>query len=126
MKNNKGFAPIAIVLIVIAVLAVGGIAYYAGKSSTPAPQNETEDNITNNPVVNSNTTTPPAQPSITVLSPNGGEKLTIGSTFTVNWKTSNLVNGKVSISLFKNYSGCLNKKPGQACSPTIDPQYNYF
>lgn len=39
MKTNKGFAPIAIVLIIIAVLAVGGIAYYAGKSPIPAPQN---------------------------------------------------------------------------------------
>lgn len=58
MKNNKGFAPIAIVLIIVAVLAVGGIAYYAGKSSTPAPQNVPENNVTNNPVVNSNTPPP--------------------------------------------------------------------
>ncbi|KKR70166.1 MAG: hypothetical protein UU13_C0012G0012 [Candidatus Nomurabacteria bacterium GW2011_GWB1_40_7] len=40
MKNNKaclrrqGFTPVLIIIIVLAVLAVGGIAYYAGKSST--------------------------------------------------------------------------------------------
>jgi len=30
MKNSKGFAPVAIVLIIVAVLALGGITYYAG------------------------------------------------------------------------------------------------
>ncbi len=57
MKNNKGFAPIAVVLIIVAVLAVGGIAYYTGKSSSPAPQNALENNVTNTPVVNSDATT---------------------------------------------------------------------
>ena len=33
MKTNKGLAPIVIVLIIIAVLAIGGVAYYAGKKS---------------------------------------------------------------------------------------------
>jgi hypothetical protein len=33
MKTNKGFAPIVIVLIIVAVLAVGGVAYYSGKNS---------------------------------------------------------------------------------------------
>ncbi len=33
MKTNKGFAPIAIVLVILTVLSVGGIAYYTGKSS---------------------------------------------------------------------------------------------
>ena len=30
MKNNKGFTPIAIIIVIIALLAVGGGAYYAG------------------------------------------------------------------------------------------------
>ncbi|OGI57615.1 hypothetical protein A3B85_02465 [Candidatus Nomurabacteria bacterium RIFCSPHIGHO2_02_FULL_37_13] len=65
MKNNKGFAPIAIILIIFAVLAVGGVAYYAGKSSSPTTQNIPENNYQpagqNIPVVNSNNTTPNQQ-----------------------------------------------------------------
>lgn len=57
MKNNKGFAPVAVVLIVVAVLAIGGIAYYAGKSSSVIPQNIPENIITDDSVTNSNTTT---------------------------------------------------------------------
>ncbi|MES2023764.1 MAG: hypothetical protein V4439_03710 [Patescibacteria group bacterium] len=34
MKTNKGFAPIVIILIIIAVLAVGGMSYYAGKKNS--------------------------------------------------------------------------------------------
>lgn len=60
MKNNKGFTPIAIVFIIITVLAVGGVVYYAGKSSTPAPQNTVDDNY-QPPVDQGNVTnTPPA------------------------------------------------------------------
>jgi hypothetical protein len=53
MKKNKaylsarqGFAPIAIVLIVVAVLAIGGVAYYAGKSF------KKENNFTSQPAGN--------------------------------------------------------------------------
>jgi len=53
MKKNKaclsvkqGFAPIAIVLIVVAVLAVGGVAYYAEKSF------KKENNFINQPIGN--------------------------------------------------------------------------
>ena len=53
MKKNKvclsarqGFAPIAIVLIVVAVLVVGGVAYYAGKSF------KKENNFTSQPAGN--------------------------------------------------------------------------
>src|SRR3989344_6913100 len=47
MKTNKGFAPIALVLILVAILAVGGVAYYAGKNSNPAPQNTEVNNLSN-------------------------------------------------------------------------------
>lgn len=43
MKTNKGFAPIALVLILVAVLAVGGVAYYIGKKSN-APTTNQENN----------------------------------------------------------------------------------
>lgn len=49
MKNNKGFA------IVVAVLAVGSIAYYTGKSSNTTSQNTLENSAINTPVVNSET-----------------------------------------------------------------------
>lgn len=80
MKTNKGFAPIAIVLIIIAVLALGGVAYYAGKSSTPVLNTDTANNsqpqadqnsVTNTPAVNSNT-------SFSILSPKEGDQWTIG------------------------------------------------
>jgi predicted secreted protein len=38
MRKNKGFAPIAIVLIIIAALAVGGVAYYKAKGSKTTPK----------------------------------------------------------------------------------------
>lgn len=38
MKYKKGFAPIVVVIAVILAVAIGGIAYYAGKNST-SPKN---------------------------------------------------------------------------------------
>ena len=46
LSDRQGFAPIAIVLIVVAVLAVGGVAYYAGKSF------KKENNFTSQPAGN--------------------------------------------------------------------------
>lgn len=57
MKNNKGFAPIAIVLIIIAVLVVGGIVYYVGTKNNSIPQNTQENNYqpqTQNTIPNTN------------------------------------------------------------------------
>jgi hypothetical protein len=113
MKYNKGFAPLVVLLIVLGVLAVGGVAYFAGKSSTP--KNEVADNSNyyppvqqnqNSPTTNNNPpqqqTPPPANnspqqqtpppvvactPSIAVLSPNGGETFYTNSTFVLKWKT---------------------------------------
>ena len=70
-QKQKGFAPIAIILIIIAVLAVGGIAYYVGKSSTPAPQSTTENDVTNTP--------------LTITYPTQGATLTQGQTYTITW-----------------------------------------
>lgn len=42
MKYNQGFVPMAIVVIIIAILAVGGIAYYIGKSGSPLPTGSTD------------------------------------------------------------------------------------
>ena len=40
MKYNKGFAPVVILLIVLGVLAVGGVAYFAGTKNNPTSKNE--------------------------------------------------------------------------------------
>lgn len=128
MKYNKGFAPVVILLIVLGVLAVGGVAYFVGKSS--APKNEVADNSNYFPTTEQNYTppttnnNPPAQtpppsnnppqqqtppptptcnPSITVLSPNGGEVYHVGQTITVKWKSCNLPsNDLVNINLMRS------------------------
>jgi len=63
MKKNKGFGLVAVLLIIVAVLAVGGIAYYAGKSSKTVPvveennlPQENQNSALNVPVVNSDAT----------------------------------------------------------------------
>ncbi len=70
--NKKGFAPIAIVLAVAVVLVAGGVVYQAGKNSNSA----------NNLGAQSET------PFITVVSPNGGERWTIGETVKITWLSS--------------------------------------
>lgn len=112
MKYNKGFVGIGMIIAIIAVLVVGGGAvYYATK--TPAPSSNTEEN-NYQPQANQNSTIPPTTntqaqnnnpsptptcaPSITVLSPNGGEVYTAGQQITVKWKSCNL-NQQVGITL---------------------------
>jgi hypothetical protein len=53
MKNNKSFGSVAVLIIIVVVLAIGGVAYYAGKSSKITPSNVEENNFNNV----SNTTT---------------------------------------------------------------------
>ena len=48
MKNNRGFAPIAL-LIIIGVLAIAGGAYYVGKQSGQAPIAENPDGLSTTP-----------------------------------------------------------------------------
>jgi hypothetical protein len=45
MKNNKGFTGIGIILAIIAVLVVGGGAYYLGTKNSFIPQNTEVDNL---------------------------------------------------------------------------------
>lgn len=48
MKNNKGFIGIGIILAIIAVLAVGGGAYYLGTKKVSAPEKVEDNNILQN------------------------------------------------------------------------------
>ena len=45
MKNNKGFIGLGLILAIIAVLVVGGGAYYLGTKKVSAPQNVAVDNL---------------------------------------------------------------------------------
>ncbi|KKT18605.1 MAG: hypothetical protein UW02_C0026G0001 [Candidatus Nomurabacteria bacterium GW2011_GWB1_43_7] len=102
MKNQKGFAGIGIIIAIVAVLLAGGVAYYVGKSSNNIDDGNLfrsgmdtiqEDDYLpaenqNVPVVNSDNTN--STPSITVLSPNGGETWKSGQSQTIKWKYSSL------------------------------------
>ena len=106
-KYNKGFVPVTILIIVLGVLAVGGVAYFVGKSS--APKNEPSDNSNyvspveqnQNPPTTSNNNTqtqtaPPQTPTPNptpsaqqgFISPTQGSTLTLGSDMSIKIKTS--------------------------------------
>jgi hypothetical protein len=68
MKNNKGFIGIGLIIaIIIGALAIGGVAYYAGKSSSTPSQNTQGNNYqpqtdqNNNVPFTNNATNTPAQ-----------------------------------------------------------------
>jgi len=117
MKYNKGFIGIGMIIAIVAALVVvgGGAVYFATKTPTPASQNIGENNyqpqenqnqngVSNTPVQNTVTNntanqqtqnnnpspSPTCKPSITVLSPNGGETYVAGQQITIKWKTCNL------------------------------------
>ncbi len=87
MKNiHKGFVG-PLLLIIIAVLVIGGGIYlYTQRSQTTATDPLTETAVS-------------TQPSVTVLSPNGGEAWTIGSTQTIKWNSNNFSGGVVYFEL---------------------------
>ncbi len=129
MKNNKGFIGMGLILAIIAVLIIGGCAYYVGKNSNTTSKNtnvnnsqqENQNTVTNTPVQNNstsvvvggaqiNTSTSSSQPCakgdtpwIKVISPNGGETFTAGQQITVKWTSCN-VTPPVSLMLVKHDS----------------------
>jgi len=138
MKYNKGFAPLVVLLIVLGVLAVGGVVYFAGKSSTP--KNEVSDNYfptteqnytppttnnnppqqqtpppVNNPPPSTSTACNSNSPStIKVLSPNGGEVYQAGQQIVVKWKSCNVTPNSIGIILIKhNPSVAYTQSEGQ-------------
>jgi len=77
MKKNKGFGLVGVLILVVAVLAVGGVAYYTGKNANKAPENKG--------------CLPATAPWIKVVSPNGGETYVAGQQITVEWTSCNVL-----------------------------------
>ncbi len=124
MKYNNLVTSTIILFIILGVFTVGGIAYFTGKSSAPkneavdnsnyypvVQQNQNPSVANNNPPTqtpqpNNNSqqqqTPPPQQvgcassttPSITVLSPNGGEIYSNTAAVKVKWKSCNIASSE--------------------------------
>ena len=90
MKNNKGFAPIIIALIIAGALVVGGGVYWLGKNKGEDKKIVDNQGIDNNIQNNNSDCLPTTDPWIRVISPNGGENYQMGENITIKWKTCNL------------------------------------
>ena len=116
MKTNKGFAQVGIIIALVAALIVGGgVVYLVTRTPTPSYQNTQDNNYQppvdqnqNPPTTNNNP--PPAtstacnsnsSPSITVISPNGGETYISGQEVNIKWKSCNVL-GDVFVALHKD------------------------
>lgn len=119
MKTNKGFAPVAIVFVVVALLVLGGLVYYKNKTSISVLQNtksdsvnntdldisKIQDNTKNTSIINLNNTnlndvsTSIIPTSITIISPNGGEKWDRNSTQKITWKYND-INSSSKVDLY--------------------------
>lgn len=117
MKNyQKGF--VGPLLIIIGLVIVGGSAYYLGtrqvnmvddtkeiNTNIPVISTEDEKNIaipTNKPVISVNN----SKPTITVLSPNGGETIKSGSVQNITWDSMSLGTSTVTINLVDESKIC--------------------
>ena len=95
--NQKGFVNIVLIVVIVAIL-VGTVGYFVFvKKSGP---------VTQEPAPTSNITplSSNSKPSITVLSPNGGEKYQGGKTYDIKW-LSNSIKSNVDIGLVEGSEG---------------------
>lgn len=113
MNKSKGFVGLGLILAIIAVLIIGGGAYYLGTKNDYEPKNivkendyqpqENQNSVVNTPVANSNTTnttttttcTSNTTPWIKVLSPNGGENYVLGQTINIKWDSKCISSDKL-------------------------------
>ena len=140
MNKNKGFIGLGIIIaIILGIIVVGGGAYYLGKSNSkqevkveennntgsnshevptgpfldetnyvaPTPINQNQPVVNNQQVNNTTSTTP----SITVLSPNGGEVYKVGDKITVKWTSKGLSNNTPVQILLITKTGPWNSSP---------------
>jgi len=97
INYNKGFI-IQGVIAVVALLIIIGVASYLGTRRNFGPEGDVvvnppvveETAVQNNLTSTSKTSVTQNQPSITVLSPNGGEVFKVGSSVPVKWAYNNL------------------------------------
>ena len=95
MKTNKGFASVGIIITIIAILAVGSVAYYAGKSSKKIENKEETKNATAQDEQVTSLITP-KQLSSCFISPQTGETWPFGSTNTIQLKNAPVYNSHCS------------------------------
>lgn len=98
MKNSqKGFANIALIVIIVAIVAVGGYFVFSKKSATPTPiQQNSEINSVNKTNQGQGASFVPEQDRIQITSPKGGEKLEVGKTYDIRWTN---YSGKESLTI---------------------------
>ena len=87
MKNQqKGFANIALIVIIVAVVAVGVYFVFSKKLATPAPsQQSSEINSVNEQNRGQGTSFITEPNKIQIVSPRSGEKLEVGEAYDVRW-----------------------------------------
>ncbi|MCF7833758.1 MAG: hypothetical protein K9L98_00280 [Candidatus Pacebacteria bacterium] len=97
MNHNKGFAPVLVLLIVFGLLSVGGVAYFAGKSSVS--KNELNDSSNYSPTTNTNS------PSTST----SNQSTRVASSVDISTTTNNQATSSSNTSLFTK---CTNDKIG--------------
>lgn len=108
MNNRKGFANIVLIVVIVAIVAVGGYFIFSKKSATPTPtQQNYETNTPNESNQGQDTSYIPGQGAsivaekdrIQIISPKGGEKLEIGKTYDIRWTNYFLIEEPLTIAL---------------------------
>ena len=91
-----------ILLVIIIVLAIGGVLYYVTKSSNISSTNIENNLPLENQIVNNKNTDclPTTKPWVKVISPNGGETYIAGQKITVKWESCNIVGNNYEQSIY--------------------------
>jgi len=126
MFNNKGFASVTFIIILV-IIIIGGYLLLREKlqkepEKAQAPAEETTQSKTyevpTRPFIDQTSYVPPAPlcnsntpPSITVISPNGGETFQAGGPISVTWQSCNLPTSWVVVSLGLNGYGTFLTDP---------------
>ncbi len=83
--NQKGFANIVLIIVVVAIVAVGGYFVFSKKSPTPIPSQQQTPITTGEPNQGQGASFVPEEDRIQIAYPKGGEKLEVGKTYDVRW-----------------------------------------
>lgn len=84
--NQKGFANIVLIVVTVAIVAIGGYFVFSKKPTPPTPsQQNPEAGATNESNQGQGASFVPEQDRIQITSPKGDEKLEVGKTYDVRW-----------------------------------------